>query len=468
MIRFHVPPQMLDEYCEAHVPNGRALLYLYDTFFLILIPVLCTSSHTDAISHRHTEHPYTQHAITPKPAPSSPRSRTSPQFHTTMGRSRDRTSAVRKTLPPSPAAVRLSSARVQDQRRMFCPADSAPTTPPSSRTLRELLDKRSAADQNSQCLNVDAPVDARHAPREGAAPASTREPVGNDEERAASHDASTENAKTTANAATDEMTTKWVSASKNTENVDISAAERVGGANRPEPEKDARGNEWLRRFPLRSAVQCETLHYRARKNIKLPDVTCALDVQERFARSVSDVLRSDAALSGALAVANLEGGEAIAKSLMSQEELEMYEYWCNRHDLPDEDWDSLSQGVSQSDEDVMLWTKRARDLNQIYRRSDLTSEHARAWWSKNAAWKPLAVALAMVKDHLRQAELETCMIALAQMRCHRDITKARANRYSKSSVRRYTANVGAVIAQLIQRQTRIEDGDGIELAITES
>lgn len=74
----------------------------------------------------------------------------------------------------------------------------------------------------------------------------------------------------------------------------------------------------------------------------------------------------------------------------------------------------------------------------------------------------------MVKDHLRQAELETCMIALAQMRCHRDITKARANRYSKSSVRRYTANVGAVIAQLIQRQTRIEDGDGIELAITES
>lgn len=119
-----------------------------------------------------------------------------------------------------------------------------------------------------------------------------------------------------------------------------------GNPARPEDkvESGQRGkeSEWLKHFPLTSALKCKELQYPTWRIVKSPLITCALNAQERFARSVSEVLRNHAALSSVLDASGLWDEEAVAKSLMSQKELEMYERWCGGHQLSAENWSSLS------------------------------------------------------------------------------------------------------------------------------
>lgn len=195
----------------------------------------------------------------------------------------------------------------------------------------------------------------------------------------------------------------------------------------------------------------------------VPSAGCSLSRQEGFAKELSKVLRKGMPLTCAMNFVDMDAPEDIAKSIMTDEEWKMYEVWNGGENLPEEDWGSMVEDVEDCENrrDAEDWEQNAMVLNAIYRRNDLTKRHARGWWRKNAAWKPLANAVLLMRKEQQISELIACKEVMTQMEQHLGHIERRSQLYARHFVRKYKENVAVVMNMLRQRLAFLQDDNNL-------
>lgn len=226
------------------------------------------------------------------------------------------------------------------------------------------------------------------------------------------------------------------------------------------------GSEWLRRSMQSRERRLEVKYVDDQAHdmdgdtlVKIPEHRCQLSDQETFCAKIADLINEGLSLSGRVELQDVSGAEDMAKVRMSINEKEMYEIWASGETVPPEDWEEVEITPTER----RIWEQRGKDLGVLYRMAEgVGPEKAKWWWHQDRVLKPLAVAIGIIREERRQAEIESCIVILAQMRLHHDLVQVGRARYGRYAFRRYAKNVRNVIDLVIERKEALTNDHKIE------
>lgn len=161
--------------------------------------------------------------------------------------------------------------------------------------------------------------------------------------------------------------------------------------------------------------------------VKIPSARGSLQEMEQFAEKITNSVLAGRSLGRTLGIDAEKG----AIELMCNDEKEMYHYWKDGKLLPDVDGLERLSDVEKKD-DTTLWNRRGRDLNNIYEVTSFTSDSAKAWWKANKEWRPLLIAIGMVRQARFQIERRTLRETLRHFGAHRRWVSAYIARRDKN------------------------------------